>query len=784
MLAFEILLTRVCALRVAFHFSFLVISNALLGLGAAGTALVLVRRRIAGREEAWLARATWAFALSVPLAYAFLVTWPVPAQVLVRDPGDLGSFAVFGLGAAVPFFFAGVTIGLILSVHARAVHALYGLDLVGAGAGCLLCPALLWSAGAGGAAAAITLLALLAAVPCGSLRGVRRRLVRSLPAVAGLAALIPFADEALPVPSKTRLQITSSVTITPADLDVYSRWSAISRVDLVTIPADQRTMFMKGSNASDVHPEEQCFLLQDGSAGTFVHDFSGSPEGLRELEKTLYFAATAIHRPESVFVIGAGGGPDMWAAVHGGATRVRGVELNEQIVDVHRAVLGDWSRDLLERPGVELLHGEGRHALMVEPERWDVVQMSGIDTWTALVSGAYMLAENYLYTEEAVRDMFAVLEPDGVLQITRFSGEVEALRLLATVERAHRRLGAGPFAECVVSLRARAFSSVVCKRVPFDAEELRRLDEFVARAGIDVDHHPRRTLGGVVEQFVRSQHKEELIRAARADIEPVSDDSPYFFNFYRWDDLAGAGERIDFGETVTQGNPAFLLAQLGLSTLAGLLLIVLPLAATRRKRGAGGGGRRVLAATVYFACVGFGFIALEVSLMQKLVLLLGHPLYSITVSLFGMLVFTGMAVLWSERWFDRPTARLWLVPGALTLCMTVFALLAADLVRAAAPLPLLGRAALALAVLAPVAAAVGIPFAHGIRLLERRAPELVPWAWATNAAATVVGSIAAVIVSMNFGFRAVFVLGVAAYWIACVAAVRLGRGGTDRPPVS
>ncbi len=779
-LVYEILLTRISALRLDFHFSYLVVANALLAVGAAGALLYVLRDRLRGSEGKALTRLLWVYVASLPLTYGFLIRYPVPYNVRVTTGENLTSFLIYNAGAALPLFFAGAAIGLLLMWRASDVHRIYAADLMGAALGCIACPLLLWFSGAGGALAGALTLALLSAATAS------RGGARALATVGALATLValPRADAQFPIPSKSELQLTSDTKFIAGDRVIESRWSAISRVDLAEVPAADRNLFMRGRLVKMPRPERQAFLMQDGTAGTYVHDYTGTPEGLEGLHQSLYSLSARVLDPESAFIIGVGGGDDLWAHYRAGTERIKGIELNRQIIDVHRTTLGDYSRDLLERPGVDLVHGEGRTALLREDTVFDLVQMSGIDTWTALQSGAYMLAENFLYTQDAVNDMFRILAPEGALQISRFSGEHEAIRLIATMRAAFEQTGAGVaagrFRDCILCMPSGTQMSMLVKRVPFTDEELARLDTFIEETRLLPSYHPRQDTGTAIEAYVRAEDPDAFIRNAVADLRPVTDDRPYFFNFLRWTDFGRARDTLDADVTVTQGNPLFLFGQLGLALLAGLMVLGVPLYIGRRHaRAEAADGKapqttpNARPAALYFGAVGAGFIAAEVGLMQKLVLMLGHPLYSVTVTLAAMLLATGAGAYLSRRAFARPTAAIWGVPVVLAVALGVLSLFDAELVRAVAPLPTLARFLVAAAVVTPIGLAVGVPFSHGLAVLEQHSPRLVPWAWATNAVATVVGSIATVIVSMNFGFRAVFLVAVLLYIVAAATARRL-----------
>lgn len=777
-LVYEVLLTRVSALRLAFHFSFLVVSNALFAVGVAGALLTLVRRRTAGREQEWALRAAALFTIALPLTYAFLLTWDVPAQFRLADSASTGSLAIFNAVAALPFVFGGAAIGLLLQGGARAVHRVYAADLVGAAIGCFATPFALWRTGAGGTLCIAAALGALGAMTLA--RSPRGRGLAGL-AAALLAAASPFVDARYPVPSKTELQLTPQTRFIAGDERVASRWSALSRIDVDRVPEAERSLFLRPPGVPMPRPEQQAFLMQDGSAGTYIHDYTGTPEALEGLKLSLYSLASRVLEPRRVFIIGAGGGDDVWAAKANGAERVKAVELNRAVLDVHTELFPDWSRGILEDPRVELVHAEGRSALLREAralgdtDRYDLLQMSGIDTWTALQSGAYMLAENFLYTRDAIRDMFGILGPDGAVQITRFSGDIEAIRLLATIRSVHDEVGTGTFADCVAVVPAGSFGAILAKRSPFTADELARLDRFLRDSGAAVLAHPRRQLGGRVEEFVRAADPAALLATIPYDLRPVSDDRPYFFHFHRWNDLGKARESIDAPMVVTQGNPLFLLGQLAIGLAVALLLLLPTLVVAVRGSDHPRRGRQAVAAFGYFGGVGAGYIVLQVALLQKLVLLVGHPLHSVTVTLFTMLLATGAGAFLSRNRFagNAPPGRMWAVPVGLAVYLMAFSVASPAITSWAVPLADVQRFAVAAALVAPVGLLLGIPFAHGIAAIEERSPSLVPWAWSANAATTVVGSILAVIVSINLGFDAVFGLGVALYSIAMSQAAGL-----------
>jgi spermidine synthase len=789
LLAFQVLLTRLCALRLAFHFGFLIISNSLLGIGASGSVLTLLEGRWRRNPEAWVFGASVAYVVSLGATWAFARAMPVPDVLTFGMTGvelrQFAKFAVFNLGLAVPFFFGGGAVGLILSTYAHRVNSVYASDLLGAGIGCLLCPMLLWPFGAGGCLCALAALGLLACafVAPGRLR--RPATVAALAGVVGLLAWMPSFDATFPVPGKKFLQVTRNQRVDLTGDHEFSRWSANSRIDVRRSPLPNWYCYGLGGKDRPFvfDPRNQArlggqkWIMQDGDAGTFLTDYTNTEVGRDYLLRSLYALSGPVKKGSAprVFVIGVGGGPDLWAHKLLGASYVKGIELNRGVLEVHETIGREFSRGLREDPNVEFVCDEGRSALMHDPARYDVIQMTGIDTWTSLASGAYVLAENYLYTVEAVQQMYAHLADGGILQITRMGADPEKLRLLVNVHHALLAMGAGDLqaSVAVIGSPVDGLTAILVKKGAYTEQEVSRLEQFCGASGHQLQYLPLRTLdGNVVEQFLRRPDKDAFVRAYPRRITPTTDDQPYFFNFTRWDTPTAETKKL-LAELVevSQGNPLFLWGQLGFSTIVALLLIVVPLW-FRRSKARGYHTWRFL---VYFAGIGVGFIFLEIAMIQKLTLLLGQPLYSIVVTLLSILVFTGVGSFLSGRWLAGGVWRARAIPLGIVAVTAAIVWFGTDIVNAAIGQGLFVRAAVAALVIAPIALLLGMPFAHGIGLLQRINPAFVPWAWAVNGSATVVGSVVTVIVSMNFGFCAVLVVAAAIYLIAFVAVDRLAR---------
>ena len=800
LLAFQVLLTRVCALRLHFHFSFLIISNSLLGIGASGTALTMLEAKWRKNPLLWIWGFVLLFLLSLGFTWWFAIAMPVPEQLNFGwSPEEVNGFlqfAVYNLGLSVPFFFGGGAVGLMLSAYAHRIHAVYASDLLGAGLGCLLCPMLLWPFGAGGCMLIVAVLGLLALWSAAPER--LRRSTGIAAVVLGLGCLLwmPSFDGMVPIPGKSYLRLTQNAGYNAGGVPhEYSRWSPNSRIDVGK--SDELLWNMLALSGKDMQDRQsiiekygsepaaakelrerygaQKYIMQDGDAGTFITDLSNESAGARGLlSRALYSMSATMKKGTNpkVFIIGVGGANDVWANKLAGASKIKGIELNHGVLDVHRTVGKEFSKGILEDKTIELVNDEGRSALMGDTERYDIIQMTGIDTWTALTSGAYVLAENYLYTVEAVMQMYEHLEEGGVIQITRMGLDMEKLRLLSNIYEAMRRMGVSGFESSVMVFTSPfdQLTAAVVKKGAFTDSEIAFAESFCNEHAHGISYLPKRDYKGVVQDFIRTDDKQKFIDGFPRAISPTTDDQPYFFNFTRWDTPpTDSLSYINEVSSLSQGNPLFLWGQLGFSAMIAVLLIVVPLMFRRAQQKGAHSGRFL----VFFSGIGVGFIFIEIALIQKLTLLLGQPLYSIVVTLFSILIFTGLGSWLSSKWLAGGVMRARAIPLGIAALMALWVLFGTQVVDSFIGSSIVVRAIVASVAIAPVALLLGMPFAHGVQLLQKANPHFVPWAWAVNGSATVVGSVATVIVSMNLGFNAVLLCAAVIYAVAFVAVDRL-----------
>jgi spermidine synthase len=742
-LLFQVTFVRIFSVSIWYHFAFLVVSVALFGFGASGVALSLVKKGV--RDPLYQCLAPALFAVTATGAYLVANAIPFSPFRIFQHPVQIVYFLLYDLLLMAPFFFAGSTVGLILRAYPPRAGMLYAFDLIGAALGTFLVFAALPLFGAPGAIVLAALLGVTSALLLAPKQRIRMVLI-------GLGVLhVPLLAAPSLLPD-VRMDETKPVTAEISSYGgqlVFSKWNALSRIDVVEKPGADPMIFIDAAAATPVTPpRDHNRAQQDISAVVY-----------RMVEKP------------SVIVIGSGGGVDVQNALAFGSRSVTAIEINPIINKLVTGRYGSYVGGVFADPRVRLVQDEGRSFINRSGDLADIVQITLIDTWAASVSGAYSLSENYLYTTEAFESYLRHLTPDGYLSITRWFYETP--RIAALGRAALARMGITDASRHILVMEDKIRALFLMKRRPFTAEEVGRAREFARTAGATIQHDPVTPAGDTFyDVFLAAEDPRALIESQPMALNPVGDDSPFFFQMTRWRDLNLNAWKKFTGRSLLEplalpvGQIALVTA-LGLAVLLSMVLLAIPLLARVVPRE---GRMRWLG---YFLALGIAFIIVEIVLMQRLALFLGHPTYSVTTVLFAILLFSGLGAAWSDRRAGSTTAViqpvLWSLPVALLLL--VFAV--PPLMNALIGLPHIARIVVAIAIIAPLAFLMGVPFPVGIRAIGATGDQHIPWAWAANGCASVIGSVCAVLGAMLWNFSVMLLAAGGVYLLALVGITRM-----------
>ncbi|WP_246777150.1 SAM-dependent methyltransferase [Microvirga sp. VF16] len=782
-LAYEILLARLFSILLWHHFAYMIISVALLGIGASGTVLAFARGAhtsssfgvgFTGCAVLFAVSTVGGFALAQRVPFNPLeVTWDVHQQL---------HLARICLLLTLPFFASGAAIGLAFTQGSERVAAIYRADLLGAGAGALLIVALLYVLPPQDCLRIIGGLGFVAAALTAWDSGARR-------SAAALAALAVISTAAWPS-SWLQLQPSPykglSVALTAPGARVLAQRS--SPLGLLTVVESPVVSFRYAPGLSlgaTSEPPPQLGVFTDAEALTVITRFTGDKSALDYLDQQITALPYHLLKKPRTLILGAGGGADVLSALYYDATHVDAVELNPDLIDLVRRPFSALAGGLYQREGVTVHIAEARSFVEASGQRWDLIQLALLDSFTAAAAGVQALGESPLYTVEALQAYYGHLAPGGLLAITRWllAPPRDAIKLFATAAVALEQRGVSSPGAQLAMIHSWNTATLLMKNGPFNAADIAAIRAFAEARSFDVAWYPgmveveaNRFNQGAEPYLYRAAlallgpARERFLNDYRFYITPATDDRPYFFRSFKWALLPELlAQRAQGGLTQVDAGYLVVLATLLQSAVASLVLILLPLAVLRaRHRHRKPGTVARWQVVLYFLALGFGFIFIEISFIQRFTLFLGHPLAAIAVVLAAFLVFAGLGSGIAAPLALRRRAVIVIAVAGIIAFAGIYLIGLPVLLPSLVSLPAPLKTAITLVLIAPLGFVMGLPFPLGLERVAAEAPDLVPWAWGINGCASVVGAVLASILAMHIGLTLVICLALALYAVAAL----------------
>jgi hypothetical protein len=748
-LLLELSLTRIFSVVFYSHLAFLAISIALFGLGLGGVFSYVV----AGWKAPLFTRLGRLSALNTFLVLLALAV--ILGQRYDPKPWEL---ALVYFITALPFIVSGAIVSLAIDCAIANVDRVYFFDLLGAGAGCFVLLALLTLVGGVGTVIGAAVTFAAAAAIWHSMAGGAAARARSVVLALTLVAFLVINQK------HEILKVRHAKEEDMAN-EVFKAWNSFSRVGVVQ---------------HDDH--ESAVIDGDAATGIFTYDLdhltSAQQSELRGHGPDLPYS---IRPGAKTLIIGAGGGWDLARALHSGSSDVTGVEINGIIAQsIMQERFADLSHHIYTRPGVRIFIEDGRSFLRRSDEKYQVLQATLVDTWAATAAGAFAFSENNLYTVDAFRDYLTHLTDDGILAVTRWGFEPprESLRLISLAIEALGQLGEREaWRHIIVSREGSpdvfgAPDTVVISRKPLSGVDIQRARNAFALGIQTPIYYPGSEIKNQFRDLLLSPNPTEYQRAYRFDISPVTDNRPFFFYTVQPRDLWAFFENVGRGKIDAQINKTVptLLALMVVSLIAtGMILVAPPFVlGTRLPRHSG-----VRGFLLFFLFIGAGYILIEVALIQKFVLFLGHPTYALTVVIFSMLVSSGLGSFASRRLIAGDEGRLIKLLGIVALLTAVLGGITSPLLTALVGLPVPLKVLITVLLVAPLGFGMGMPFPTGLQRLEQWHAPSVRWAWSLNAASSVLGSVGALVCAVYLGLVQTLIVGGLFYFAALAVIARV-----------
>ncbi|MBD3305730.1 hypothetical protein GF339_05065 [candidate division KSB3 bacterium] len=752
-LLMEVTMTRIFSVAFFHHFAFLIISTALFGFGFSGVFLSIFPSLNKFDFNKLLTTLSICFAVSTLITLKVVVDVPLQfGRVLDQSFEFFAYLSVYYLALAIPFFFSGMVIALLLSHIPNSVNKLYFANMLGAGIGCFLVIPLIPSLGAPGTVIATALLGIVASACFAKLIG-RHAVVVSAVCFIIIALLLPYRS------THFRVKVHEGKRSFNVDEErgrvEFTQWGPISRIDVASMPN---------------HPHK-IIWIDGGSNQSFMVPFSGDLRTL-EPDRRAGIVYRLVENPD-VLTVGPAGGEEVLYALSWRPNSIIGVELDPVIVDIvqneYRAFIGG----IYNKPHVKLINDEGRSYIRHSPQKFDIIQQINNASPVAIASGAVNLSETYLITVEAFHDYLDHLKEGGFIFIRRWG----AIRLATVAAQALRERGVEhPEKQIVIMddpLHNFGGGQFYLKNGEFTEAEIAEFQPYIDANAV---------LYGP-ESFNVKHPEYEKYRKLVADPEgwkiydnmginvfPVTDDKPFFNHFKKFAHFSLENIPPEFHPIFAKYNNSdfSLLAILVEAAALSIIFIILPLYIFKRSGLRARGKFRFM---VYFFSLGLAFILIEIVLIQKFTLFMGNPTYSVTVVLFSILTAAGFGSFLSGKFRNNLKGALFTVVLGIVFLSWLELTFSPIVFKAFLGYSMPVRVFISILLITPLGLLMGMPFPLGITLTNQVSNRLIPWVWGINGYATVIGSVLCVILALSFGFKVVMLIACGIYLIGMLTVL-------------
>ncbi|MFQ6124592.1 MAG: hypothetical protein ACE5R6_08320 [Candidatus Heimdallarchaeota archaeon] len=771
-LMLQVAFTRVLSVALWYHFVFMVVSIALFGYGASGTFLSSFPQLLKQDLDQLLTLTAALFSVASFGSYIISNQIPFDPARLAWDRMQIGYIMIYYLLLAIPFFLSGLCVALAVSKAGKVINKLYFSNLIGSGLGSFLVLFLFSPLTGPGVMVFTSLLAGVSAFFFSMQLQKSHRCINALWLLI-LLLVLPFAQVLFPIHISPYKSLKIAQRYPNAEL-LDTQWNAFSRVDVIQ---SGYVRYAPGISLQYQQPlPDQIGVTVDGDTMTAITRYDGN---LSTLLFTAYLPSVLpyyLHDTPYTLVLGAGGGLSVLSALYHNASSIVAVEVNPLIVDLMQHKYKEFAGNIYGIGRVKVVVSEGRSFIRASTDTFDIIELSMTDNAAASSTGIHALSENYLHTKEAFIDYFTHLSPRGMFTVTRWllPPPREDIRLVSLAVDALESLEIKDPENYIAVIRTWGTLTLLIKKNRLDTTDNAAIREFCRKRSFDIvylpgispqevnryNQFPEPIYYMMVQEILFAEDRDQFYERYLFDITPVSDERPFFFHFFKWNRLYETykfmGRRW---QPLIEGG--FLVPLVFVQALAlSMVFILLPLRKVQRHDVVG--HKRFI---TYFFCLGLGYMFIEITLIQRFILFLGHPTYAVSTVLFSLLLSSGGGSYFSGRvkLVDRRGLR-FLLLGISTLSLLYIFLSPVFLTFLG--LSLATKLLVSFLLIVPLGFVLGMPFPLGIRLLSDSRHVLIPWAWAANGCASVLGSILPVIIALSLGFSTVFVLASLTYLIA------------------
>ncbi len=751
------------------HFAYMVISIALLGFGASGTVISIFRKWMLRREDFLLPflMISSGLLMSITIRISRYEFFLFDSYTLFVDRSQfsklLGTYFLFFL----PFFSGALAIGLIFVKKVSRIGTYYFSDLMGSGIGGALAIFLFWKFSPQEISSVIAIIPILAGA---LIINKKTRLFLITYGLISLSVVVIHLNQPFDLSPSQYKSISYALNLPDAKIDNEIS-SPYGLVQVVSSPVQRYAPGLSLTYTGKITPSP--IIFNNGDWYASIPSWSRKDTS-HILDHTTMALPYALTTPNHVLLFNAGGGLEISHALVNGAEHITATEPNEIVISLLKNEYASLTDSLFYHPQVEIYDQTSRTFLNQTDKKYDIIQLPLLGAFGGSV-GLNALKEENLLTKEAFIEMWQKLTPKGMIVLSSWIDLPPkiSLKIAATIAESLESLALENSIDHIALIRSWGTLTYVIKKTALNSKEILRVKSFCEQYNFDPVLLPGITAQERVQfnsmendnfftdlEGMFSSNRKKIVQEYNFNIQPTTDNKPYFFQFLRWKKytnlVAAMGEKtIVFLEL---GYLIALVTFIQVIILA-LLFIILPLF----KIGLKGGNKAWVVA--YFSALGFGYMFLEIVFIKYFVLYLGHPIYSVATVISVMLISSGLGSYYSSR-LKKHQKSLLKITGIITGLILVYSFFIGMFLSNTVGLPDAFKIAITGVIIALPAFFMGMPFPLGLKIVDQFKKSNVPWAWGINGCVSVISTSLAVIIAVEMGFMAMLLFAALAYSIA------------------
>jgi len=761
----EFTLTRILSVSLWYHFAFMVISVALLGIGISGVAISLFPKFLNNPLDKMLTILSMLYGVSVVTTFALSYFIPIDPFSLFTQKIQFVIIPFYYLLITIPFFFSGLIISTLLTKFSKDVSKMYAFDLLGAGLSVFAFVILMPLTGGNGMIVFISAFGFIAAMIFSYNKHKNLFLLSFIFLVLVFAFLIK-KDDVLNI-RITPNKIYANYIAERPDLNVYSGWNSISKIDV-----------MKEEEPSGDGYNVMLAILDEGNATTNIPNVRRLPPTTKPNDAS-NLAFVGKDSADKVFIIGSAGGGEILVSMYHSAKKVIGVEINGLLNDLISDILAGWTGPLIKNnPKVEIITDDARSVINKNKDTYDVIISAHTISASAVSSGAMSMVENYIMTKEAVKEYLKHLDSKGVLYISR--PETQIPKIITTLKEVNKELGIRDDENNFVVFKRPAteyevtnsyLAGVVYKKNGFDIFDMMKMRSEASSMGLDIDYDPLTSQDNLYKELITSKNIEMNIAKNPSIFLPATDDKPFFDDNFRfrdvnWNTIKEVFSQDDKAILALKSKPVAqvtLVMMLIQVLLVSVVLILIPSIFIKGIKGL----KLDKKFLIYFGLIGLGYISIQISLIQKFTLFLGQPVYTMLTVIATMLIFSGLGSKYSQK-FAVNKSKVFTLFITIAIYIMLLGLIAPVIIENLMSLSLILRIIITIILLAPLSFMMGMPFPTGISSISSDDSRMIGISWAVNGFFSVIGTVLTMMFAMILGFKLIFFISAVIYLIAMI----------------